>query len=149
MWAQVWDGHLKSQKNPERLKRSIHVDCIRIYSTFVYIYAGLRVLMIWANCLGFFSHIFSFEKSRRCDNNQQTTITHFVEYKRLHLESSKQNFYIISFMSNNKSNLHFTSFLFMSDNKRNLHFARIRIDLSSRVLGFCWNRTNDPRIESY
>ena len=45
--------HLKSRKNPDRLKRSIHVDCIGVQSTFVYIYAGLRVLMIWANCLFF------------------------------------------------------------------------------------------------
>jgi len=26
--SQVWDGHLESQKNPDRLKRSIHVDRI-------------------------------------------------------------------------------------------------------------------------
>ena len=26
MRDQVWDGHLESQKNPDRLKRSIHVD---------------------------------------------------------------------------------------------------------------------------
>jgi len=50
MWAQVWDGHLKSQKNPDRLKRSIHVHRIGVHSAFVYIYAVLRVLMIWANC---------------------------------------------------------------------------------------------------
>jgi len=30
-------------------------------------------------------------------SNQQTTVTHFGENKRLHLESSKQNYYIISF----------------------------------------------------
>ena len=29
-------------------------------------------------------------------NNQQITVSHFGEYKRLHLESSKQNYYIIS-----------------------------------------------------
>ena len=29
--------------------------------------------------------------------DQQTTVTHFGENKRLHLESSKQNYYIISF----------------------------------------------------
>ena len=57
MWAQVWDGHLESRKNPDRLKRSIHVDRIGVHSTFVYIYAGLRDLMIWINCL------FSFNKS--------------------------------------------------------------------------------------
>ena len=36
------------------------------------------------------------KKRRRCNDNQQTTVTHFVENKRLHLESSKQNYYIIS-----------------------------------------------------
>jgi len=30
------------------------------------------------------------------DHNQQTTVTHFGENRRLHLESSKQNYYIIS-----------------------------------------------------
>ena len=44
-------------ENPDRLKRSIHVDRIGVNSTFVYIYAGLRALMIWANC------IFSFNMS--------------------------------------------------------------------------------------
>ena len=44
----------------------------------------------------FFQHVFSFEKSRRCDNNQQITVSHFGEHKRLHLESSKQNYYMIS-----------------------------------------------------
>jgi len=37
---------------------------------------------------------------------QQITVSHFGEHKRLHLESSKRNYYIISFTSNNKSNLH-------------------------------------------
>jgi len=44
----------------------------------------------------FFYHVFSFEKSRRCDDNQQITVSHFGEHKRPHLESSKQNYYIIS-----------------------------------------------------
>ena len=95
MWAQVWDGHLESQKNPDRLKRIIHVDRIGVHSTFVYIYAVLRVLMIWANCW-FFEHVYSVEKSRKCDDNQQITVSPFNEHKRLHLESSKQNYYIIS-----------------------------------------------------
>ena len=30
MRAQVWDGHLESRKNPDRLKRSIHVDRIGV-----------------------------------------------------------------------------------------------------------------------
>jgi len=59
MWAQVWDGLLESQKNPDRLKRSIHVDRTGVHSTFVHIYAVLRVLMIWANCF-FLLTVFSF-----------------------------------------------------------------------------------------
>ena len=35
MRAQVWDGHLESRKNPDRLKRSINVDRIGVHSTFV------------------------------------------------------------------------------------------------------------------
>ena len=50
MWAQVWDEHLESQKNPDRLKRIIYVDRIGVHS---------------------------FEESRRCDNNQQITVSHF------------------------------------------------------------------------
>jgi len=46
--------HMESWKNPDRLKRSIHVDRIGVQSTFVYIYTGLQVLMIWANCFLFF-----------------------------------------------------------------------------------------------
>ena len=49
-YTQLWDGHLESQKNPDRLKRSIHVDHIGVQSTLVYIYAGLQVLMIRADC---------------------------------------------------------------------------------------------------
>jgi len=44
----------------------------------------------------FFEHVFSCYQSRRCDDNQQITVSYFGEYKRLHLESSKQNYYIIS-----------------------------------------------------
>jgi len=33
-----------------------------VHSTFVYIYAGLRVLMIWANCLFSFNMSFLFRK---------------------------------------------------------------------------------------
>jgi len=65
---------------------------------------GLRFLIIWANCF-FFKHVFSFEKSRRGDeksrrgdDNQQITVSHLGEHKRLHLKSSKQNYYIISCM---------------------------------------------------
>ena len=61
-WAQVRDGHLESRKNPDRLKRSMHVDRTGVHSTFVYIYAGLRVLMIWANCLFLLTCLFFLEK---------------------------------------------------------------------------------------
>ena len=43
-------GEPESWKNPDRLKRIIHVDRIGVHSTFVYTYAVLRVLMIWADC---------------------------------------------------------------------------------------------------
>jgi len=45
--------HLEGRKNPDPIKRSIHVDLIGVQTTFkfVNVYAGLRVLMIWANCL--------------------------------------------------------------------------------------------------
>jgi len=58
----VWEGHLESRKNLDRLKRSIHVDRIGVHSIFVYIYAGLRSLMIWANCLFSFNTSFLFRK---------------------------------------------------------------------------------------
>ena len=56
------DGHLEGQKNPDRLKHSIHVDRIGVHSTFVYICAVLQVLMIWANCLFSFNMSFLFRK---------------------------------------------------------------------------------------
>ena len=62
MRAQVSDGHLESRQNPDRLKRSIHVDRISVHGTFVYIYAGLRALMIWANCLVSFNMSFLLRK---------------------------------------------------------------------------------------
>jgi len=81
--------HLENWNNPDRLKRSIYVACIGVQSTFVYIYARLQVLMIWANCFFLFQHVFSFEKIKRCDHNQQPTVTHFCENTRLHLKSCK------------------------------------------------------------
>ena len=58
----MWDGHLESRKNLDRLQRSIHVDRIGVHSTFIYIYAGLRALMIWANCLFSFNISFLLRK---------------------------------------------------------------------------------------
>jgi len=103
MWAQVWDGHLESRKNPDRQKRIIHVDCIGMHSTFVYIYAVLRVLMIWADCFFLLTCLF-FLKSRRCDNNQQITASHFGEHKRLHLRVPNKTTRLFLY-EHNKSNL--------------------------------------------
>jgi len=65
----------------------------------VYIYAGLRVWMIWA------SHLFSFNMSfllRRVQDvtaiskpQSPTSVSHFGENDSLHLERSKQNYNII------------------------------------------------------
>ena len=62
MWAQVWDGQLEGQKKPDRLKRIIHSDRIGVHSIFVFIYAVLRVLMIWANCFFLLTCLFFLEK---------------------------------------------------------------------------------------
>ena len=47
----------------KRLKRSIHVDCIGVHSTFVYIYDVLRVLMIWAKCFFLLTCLFFYHLS--------------------------------------------------------------------------------------
>jgi len=44
------------------------------------------------------------EKKRRFNDNQQITVIHFGENRRLHLESAKQNYYIISFWAIIKAN---------------------------------------------
>jgi len=49
-------------EDPDRLKRSIHVDRIGVHSTIVYIYAVLQVLMIWANCFFLLKCLFFLEK---------------------------------------------------------------------------------------
>jgi hypothetical protein len=45
MWAQEWNGHLKSQKNPERLKRCIHLNriCQCVHHTLTYITWGKHI----------------------------------------------------------------------------------------------------------
>jgi len=37
----------------------------------------------------------SEKKKRRCNDSQQITVTHLGENKRLHLESSKRNYFIV------------------------------------------------------
>jgi hypothetical protein len=69
---------------------------ICVQSTHVYIYAQRRDEIL-DELLFSFNMSFFFEKSRRCDDNQQTTVTHFGENRRLRLESSIQNYYIVSF----------------------------------------------------
>jgi len=58
----VRDRHLESWNNPDRLKRSIQVDHICAHGTFADTYAGLRVLMIWAECLFCFNMSFLLRK---------------------------------------------------------------------------------------
>jgi len=64
-----------------------------VHSSIYMLYCGFW----WSGLTAFFllTCLFFWE-NRRCDNNQQITISHFGEHKRLHLESSKQNYYIIS-----------------------------------------------------
>ena len=105
MWAQVWDGHLESRQTPDRLKRSIHVDRICVHSTFVYIYAGLRVLRIWANCL--FSLNVSFllrkvEDVTRISKIQSLT-SERIQTAPWEFQTKILHYF---FISNNKNNLH-------------------------------------------
>ena len=101
----MWDGHLESRKNPDQLKRSIHVDRIGVHSTFVYIYDVLRFLMIWSDCLFPFNMSFLLRKVEDVTTISKS-VSHFSENKRLDLEIFKRNYYIISFTSNDKRNLH-------------------------------------------
>jgi len=87
--------HMEGPKNPDGLNLGIHIF-VHVYKVHICIYMLRGGMRSWTNFF-FFQHVFSFEKSRRCDGNQQTTVTHFGENQRLHLESSKQNYYIISF----------------------------------------------------
>ena len=104
----MWDGHLESRKNPDRLKRSIHVDRIGVHSTFVYIYAGLRVLKIWANCLFSFNMSFLLRKVEdvMTISKSQSLTSVSIKDCTLRVQNETNTYYIISFTSNNKSNLH-------------------------------------------
>ena len=62
MWDMThaeWDGHLESQKIPDRLKCIIHEDHIVVHITYVCICA---VLMIWANHFFLWTCLFFVEK---------------------------------------------------------------------------------------
>jgi len=73
-----------------------------IYTSVISWWVHFSIYMLccgfwWSGLIAFFfQHVFSFWKSRRCDDNQQITVSHFGKHKRLCLESSKQNYYIIS-----------------------------------------------------
>ena len=87
--------HMEGPKNPDGLNLGIHIF-VYVYKVHMCIYMPRGGMRSWTNCFFLLTCLF-FKKSRRCDDNQQTTVTHFGENKRLHLESSKQNYYIISF----------------------------------------------------
>jgi len=105
MWAQVWDGHLESQKNSDRLKRIIHVDRIGVHSTFVYIYAVLRVLMIWDNCIFRLTCLFCWKAEDVTTISKSQSLTS-ESIKDCTLRVPKQNYYIISLRAIKQSNLH-------------------------------------------
>ena len=77
---------------PEESRSTEAQYTCRLYKCTKYI----CLLVCWAagfDDLGelpfFLLHVFSFEKSSRCDDDQQTTVIHFGENKRLHHGSSK------------------------------------------------------------
>jgi len=58
--------------------------CVCMYiHVYMFVYACLTAL-------------FSFEKRKRCDDNQQAKVIHFGQNKRLNLEISKSKSHIIS-----------------------------------------------------
>jgi len=96
---------MESRENPDRLKRSIHVDHIRVQSEFVYIYAALRVLTIWANCLFSFNMFFLLRKVEdvtTISKLQSLTLVKVIDCT-LKVQAKLLHY---CFMSNNKSNLH-------------------------------------------
>jgi len=95
--AGVGMRHLKGPKNPDGLNLGIHLFEY-VYKVHMCIYMLRGGMRYWTNCFFLLTCLFFWE-SRRCDDNQQTTVTHFGENKRLHLESSKQNYYIISVLA--------------------------------------------------
>ena len=44
-------GRTPGEPEESRSTKAQYIDRIGVHSTFVYIYAGLRALMIWTNCL--------------------------------------------------------------------------------------------------
>jgi len=102
-----------------------HPFCVLIYmNSYVFIfisfyvfYCHIKYLILYAWCYHWPTHMElpnthahtygntpthahrktkNTKKKWRCNDNQQTTVTHFGDNDRLHLESSKQNYYIIS-----------------------------------------------------
>ena len=128
MWAQVWDAHLESQKNSDRLMRSIHVDRIGVYSTFVYEYAVLRVLMIWANCFFLLTCLFFFSKVE-----DVTTISKSQSLTSVSITAPwefQTKLLLYFFTSNKKSKLHFTS-LSVALMRDKMHFLHVDVDTST------------------
>jgi len=80
-------------------------------------------------------------RRRRCNDNQQITVIHFGENKRLHLESSKQNYYIISLWAIIKA-----IFIYAKWDERKRASAQIGLNwkrfywrfVTSRYRSSCW-----------
>ena len=101
--ACFWRGRLCFGRGRDRGS----VDRIGVHSTFVYIYVGLRTLMIWVNCLFSFNMSFLLRKVEDVMTISKSQSLTSVSIKDCTLRVP--NYYIISFTSNNKSNLHMRS----------------------------------------
>jgi len=83
-WAQVCDGHLESWKNPNRLKRCIHVDS---YMCTEYICLHICWAARWwfgLTTVFFLAYSFYWKKKKMWRHfNQQTSVTHFGKINRI------------------------------------------------------------------
>jgi len=61
----------------------------------------------------------------RCDDNQQIVVSHFGEHTRLHLESSKQNYYIISLRAIIKAIFNRSSLVTLMEGCRDVFYITI------------------------
>jgi len=65
----------------------------------------LRFAVVWLGQIHNFDTVHVYVLGLK-SASERLTVSHFGEHKRLHLESSKQDYCIISLMSNNRRILH-------------------------------------------
>ena len=85
-------GELENSRSTKALYTCrVIVDLHMCTKYVIYIYAGMRHDDLLVGLLpSAFQHIFSFEGKKRCDDNPQTSVTHFGKNNKLHLDNSKQ-----------------------------------------------------------